>query len=139
MFCIRLLLIALCLCPLAVAQDHSLISGKAGSNVQQLPDFRSPTAASPSEPWRILPKPDSDKDKHVILITPEKGPEDEALLLQAEALAAMTQAAGTTCYAIRSYAVARDSKDSDSVHPVGYSTCIPVTRFRLKPGDDLVR
>ena len=25
--------------------------------------------------------------------------------------------------AIRSYVVARDSKDSDSTHPVGYSTC----------------
>jgi hypothetical protein len=38
----------------------------------------------------------------------------------------------TLCYKIRSYVVARDSKDSDSVHPVGYSTCQPATRYRLK-------
>jgi hypothetical protein len=36
------------------------------------------------------------------------------------------------CYKIRSYVVARDSKDSDSVHPVGYSTCQPASRYRLK-------
>ena len=38
----------------------------------------------------------------------------------------------TLCYKIRSYVVARDSKDSDSVHPVGYSTCQPASRYRLK-------
>jgi len=38
----------------------------------------------------------------------------------------------TVCYKIRSYVVARDSKDSDSVHPVGYSTCQPASRYRLK-------
>jgi len=36
------------------------------------------------------------------------------------------------CYKIRSYVVARDSKDSDSVHPVGYSTCRPSSRYRLR-------
>ena len=38
----------------------------------------------------------------------------------------------TLCYKIRSYVVARDSKNSDSVHPVGYSTCQPASRYRLK-------
>jgi hypothetical protein len=38
----------------------------------------------------------------------------------------------TVCYKIRSYVVARDSKDSDSVHPVGYSTCQPASRYRLR-------
>ncbi len=38
----------------------------------------------------------------------------------------------TVCYKIRSYVVARDNKDSDSVHPVGYSTCQPASRYRLK-------
>ena len=38
----------------------------------------------------------------------------------------------TVCYRIRSYVVARDNKDSDSVHPVGYSTCQPASRYRLK-------
>ena len=40
--------------------------------------------------------------------------------------------ADTLCYKIRSYVVARDSRDSDSVHPVGYSTCQPASRYRLK-------
>ncbi len=38
----------------------------------------------------------------------------------------------TLCFKIRSYVVARDSKDSDSVHPVGYSTCRPASRYRLR-------
>ena len=36
------------------------------------------------------------------------------------------------CYKIRSYVVARDSKNSDSVHSVGYSTCQPASRYRLR-------
>ena len=39
---------------------------------------------------------------------------------------------GATCYAIRSYVVARDTKNSDSVHPVGYSTCVPAKKVQLK-------
>jgi hypothetical protein len=38
----------------------------------------------------------------------------------------------TVCYKIRSYVVARDAKDSDSVHPVAYSTCQPASRYRLR-------
>jgi hypothetical protein len=38
----------------------------------------------------------------------------------------------TTCFAIRSYVVARDSKDSDSTHPAGYSTCRPSDRYKVK-------
>ena len=38
----------------------------------------------------------------------------------------------TVCYKIRSYVVARDNKDSDSVHPVSYSTCQPASRYRLR-------
>ncbi len=38
----------------------------------------------------------------------------------------------TLCYAIRSYVVARDSKGSDSTHPVGYSTCQKASRYRLR-------
>jgi hypothetical protein len=41
-------------------------------------------------------------------------------------------AGGTTCYKIRSYVVARDSKHSDSTHPVGYSTCQPARRYGLR-------
>jgi hypothetical protein len=41
----------------------------------------------------------------------------------------------TTCYAIRSYVVARDSKTSDATHPVGYSTCQPASRYRVRTTD----
>jgi hypothetical protein len=40
--------------------------------------------------------------------------------------------ADETCYMIRSYVVARDSKDSDSVHPVRYTICQPGSRFHLR-------
>lgn len=36
------------------------------------------------------------------------------------------------CYKIRSYVVARDGKNSDSVHPAGYSTCQPAGKYRLR-------
>jgi len=41
----------------------------------------------------------------------------------------------TTCYAIRSYVVARDAKDSDSTHPAGYSTCRPSDRYHVKSAE----
>ena len=41
----------------------------------------------------------------------------------------------TICYSIRSYVVARDEKDSDSTHPVGSSTCQPVSRYGLRSAD----
>lgn len=41
-----------------------------------------------------------------------------------------------TCFAIRSYVVARDSKHSDSTHPVGYSTCVPANKYRIRKADD---
>lgn len=36
------------------------------------------------------------------------------------------------CLKIRSYLVARDSKNSDSTHLVGYSTCLPASKYRLR-------
>ena len=40
--------------------------------------------------------------------------------------------ADTGCFTIRSYVVARDSKDSDSTHLVSYSTCVPSDRYHVK-------
>ena len=126
----RRLLVALCLCSLpALAQGHLLIPENAGSNLQS-PLFRTPPAATPSEPWRILPNPNSTKDKVLMLTMPQLGTEG-IIVSQGGPLEAEP-----TCYAIRSYMVARDSKDSDSVHPVGSSTCIPTSRYRLKTADD---
>lgn len=36
------------------------------------------------------------------------------------------------CLTIRSYLMARDSSNSDSTHLVGYSTCLPASRYRLR-------
>jgi len=36
------------------------------------------------------------------------------------------------CLKIRSYLMARDSRGSDSTHLVGYSTCQPASRYRLR-------
>jgi hypothetical protein len=41
-----------------------------------------------------------------------------------------------TCYTIRTYRVARESPDSDSTRPAGYSTCQRATRFQLKEAVD---
>ena len=43
--------------------------------------------------------------------------------------------ADPTCFTIRSYVVARDSKDSDSTHPAGYSTCLASDRYRVKTAE----
>ena len=40
--------------------------------------------------------------------------------------------ADTYCLKIRSYQMARDSKNSDSTHLVGYSTCLPASKYRLR-------
>jgi|ERR1022692_2421097 hypothetical protein len=39
---------------------------------------------------------------------------------------------GPTCYSIRTYRVVRDDPQSDSTSAAGYSTCQPVTRFRIE-------
>lgn len=123
----RLLLAVLFLCSLpSFAQDHTLTHGKTNSDVQKPPEFRTPPAATMSEPWRILPK--SDQDKGIVLITPEM---DQKGIVSPDG----PLATDFTCLSIRSYVVKRDSKNSDSVHPAGYSTCVPAKRFGLKTAD----
>ena len=119
----RLLLTVLLFCCSAFSQDHLQAadrSGKLPPTVNLLPA----PAASASEPSRIIPKAGGDRnmilhsqdvDSNGVLISPD-GPD----------------AAEATCYTIRAYVVARDSKNSDSTHPVEYSTCHAATRYRLK-------
>jgi hypothetical protein len=35
-----------------------------------------------------------------------------------------------TCFKIRTYKVARDGRNTDSTHPVSYTTCTPAARFQ---------
>ena len=40
--------------------------------------------------------------------------------------------ADATCFTMRTYMVKRDDRDSDTVHPGGYTTCQPSPRFDVK-------
>jgi hypothetical protein len=115
------------------------------------PGARSTEVAS-SEPWRILPEQPADANAgktamdrlridqykiHQFSMHDRNGqfyvlvPNDPwALPLGGQPTDA------TTCYNIRTYVVARDSKDSDSTHPVSYSTCQPASRYGLKKTEE---
>ena len=38
----------------------------------------------------------------------------------------------TGCFKIRSYVMARDSKESEATHLVGYTTCVPALRYGVR-------
>jgi hypothetical protein len=125
----HLLPATLVLCSLpALAQDSPLISENPSTKDLQAPEFRTAPPAKPHEPWRIIPK--SDKDR-ILLINPEMDRKGMAVSPDGPL------AVDTLCYSIRSYVVKRDAKHSDSVHPAGYSTCVPAARYRLKTADAL--
>jgi hypothetical protein len=122
----------------AIAQDaHSSLE-----RVQSQPDKILP-AVAPSEPWRIIPDqgavagPGKDSS-HISIDQFHLDQSETELRVRAElARAELTRAldTGGTCYAIRSYVVARDSKDSDSTHPAGYSTCRPAERYQVRSAE----
>jgi len=108
---------------------------------------QTPSANSKSEPWRILPrdmsKPVSSKDSvNSMQFRPlETTGKDQGIILQdvPNSLAENSLVSQdnqilpeVTCLKIRSYVVARDSKDSDATHLVHYSTCQPSNRYRLR-------
>lgn len=131
----RLLATALLFCSLALFAQEPLPGQLiAPGNV------RSTTPApTPSEPWRIIPdqplygleqnSPDSmrvdrfkaDPDFNLLNPAPET-------MISSEA----QRQSDTTCFAIRSYVMARDNKESDSTHPVRYSTCQPASQYHVK-------
>ena len=38
----------------------------------------------------------------------------------------------STCYTLRTYMLKKDAPDTDSVHPVGYTTCQPALHYEMK-------
>ena len=38
----------------------------------------------------------------------------------------------STCYTMRTYMLKKDAPDTDSVHPVGYTTCQPALHYEMK-------
>lgn len=134
----------------------SLVVCSALAFAQTKADPTSPQAAAAnklatvasSEPWKIIP----DQSMHATSgsnaldrlqvdqykVSRSKN-DTRTLLLGPDADAGMVLSglngqldADIDCLKIRSYVVARDSKDSDSTHLVRYSTCQPASRYRLK-------
>lgn len=105
-------------------------------------------AATPAEPWKFIPNQPADAlaernagdrlqiDKFRVFRsksdtrTPLLGPDADAGMFISGIDGQL--GSGATCYKIRSYVVARDSKNSDSTHPVSYSTCQPAARYQLR-------
>jgi hypothetical protein len=143
----RLLAAALLFCSLpAFTQDQHTIWGNAGSTSVT----NGEATVTPSEPWRIIPNRPSDLTSDLTdhirvdryrfdqgkldLRTGDSKLEAKtrppALGLDGELVRELD--GDTTCFSIRSYVVARDSKHSDSTHPAGYSTCRRASRYHLK-------
>jgi hypothetical protein len=125
----RLVLATLLACSLpAFAQDQQLLAAQNPDNVAALAaSSDSPTPSDPMDRMRIdqyvldQGKGDfrtgrSNEAKRRTLVMGLNGPLDT----------------DATCFTMRSYVVARDSKDSDSTHPTGYSTCQPASKYRVR-------
>jgi hypothetical protein len=133
----RLLTAALVICSLpAFAQDQP---------ASKLPPSATPASAlgletvpTAAEPWRIIPDLSPDRDSGKTHPDRDQSVADPGSLHFKPAgqyglvLRSDGSEADLTCYAIRSYVVARDAKDSESTHPTGYSTCRPSDRYQVR-------
>jgi hypothetical protein len=129
----RLLTAALVICSLpAFAQDRQ------ASKLPPASALGLETAPTAGEPWRIIPNLSSDRDSRKNNTDRDQSAADAGSLhfkpggQYGLVLRSDGSEADLTCYAIRSYVVARDSKDSDSTHPAGYSTCRPSDRYQVR-------
>lgn len=122
-------------------QDRQPVSGNGVSALMT----NGEATATPSEPWRVIPNPpdfSSNSADHIRLDQYRLDQGNLDLGMELSRPQPRTRRlvmpldgqldADTTCYTIRSYVVARDSKDSDSTHPAGYSTCQPSSRYRVR-------
>lgn len=134
---IRLFGTALLVCTAAAfaqTQNNSVVSGSAPTDSLKSADVAS------AEPWRILSQPASDETQHKldrIKVDQFKIDRGSQVKLSApnDAIALNSYGQpgdGDVCYAIRSYVVARDSKNSDSVHPVSSTTCVRAKHLELR-------
>src|SRR5579864_3552254 len=106
----RLVIVALLFCPFAAFSQDQQVHPSTGTTAS----LTAPEKLS--EPWRIIPPEiNLNQNTNVLRFSPRAISSNDFV-----------------CLKIRSYVVARDSKDSDSVHPVKYSTCQPASRYQLK-------
>lgn len=137
----RLLAAAIVVCSALASAQTKAVSDLTAST-------STPATQASSEPWKFISNQPADAaaeksaldrlqidkykvfpsktDAHTLLARPEA---DSGIFLSS-----LDGEAGSDsyCLKIRSYVVARDSKNSDSTHPVSYSTCQPASRYRLK-------
>ena len=127
----------------AQKQNDSLVSEMQSSNANK--------AATTSDSWKFIPNPSADTSfggapldrARIDQFKVDQASIDSkgsASKLEAQADPLVLEptrelATDATCFAIRSYVVARDDKNSDSTHPVAYSTCQPASRYRLRTTD----
>lgn len=131
---------------LAFAQDkqanpNSLAVLQAAPLAQAVPQHKSANAV---EPWRFVPDEKAGSGKNPLdrmqldqfQISQHKYPNGRYFIMNGEKIIVPDWdgqlTSDVTCYTMRSYRVARDSKNSDSTHPAGYTTCQPTSRYRLK-------
>jgi hypothetical protein len=150
----RLLAVAFVVCSLpALAQNSRwghAAPGQIVHNSEYCFDWLPPVAATPAEPWRILPDTPASRSsgkndltqipansfavdgqsRHFKLDGPTFQIYTDADRQLQEASRQLDD--DTICYTMRNYVVARDAKDSDSTHPVGSSTCQPASRYHVK-------
>ena len=146
----RLLAAALVVCSLpALTQDNRNGGPAPGNTHGHRTYFPSccATAATPSEPWRLIPNQASAAASTMAAVRIGQYKVDSYQLdNRGKIFLPYRIGSGgdplneyanndTTCYAIRSYVVARDAKDSDSTHPTGYSTCRPSDRYHVKSAE----
>jgi hypothetical protein len=120
---VRLLVAAILLCSLvAFAQDPQW-------SPSSTPAASSQTSIQPQRPYAEYPLQDGmNLLKAEVLARLARANLDKGIFLSQDG-----QVLGDgICYTIRSYVVARDDKNSDSVHPVSYSTCQMGSRYHLK-------
>ena len=138
----RLFLVVLFVCALpGFAQDQKLSAAQNSENVSAFATNRD--SATPAEPWRIMPNRPSDLSSN----SPDRMRADQYVLDRSRGDFRSGRSdktrtvvmglngpldADATCFTMRSYVVARDSKGSDSTHPTGYSTCQPASKYRVK-------
>ena len=150
----RLLIVALLFCSMpAFTQElpagNLPAAGKSysGDMIPPVANFMS-AMKEPSAAWRIVPNQSSDSDSTNRIRVDQYRLDPHSLDLltgrarsQPKARTLVMGGDGSldsdpTCYTIRSYVVARDSKDSDSTHMTGYSTCQPASRYGIKTTEE---
>jgi hypothetical protein len=154
----RLFAVTLVMCSLhAFSQDQQPKTSQAQGKAASAVDTDKTVAATPSEPWRIVPNQPTDASTGASPQDRLRIEDYKIFQVKKDDLRGQPWNVGslnldidravfvpffngqldddTTCYAIRSYVVARDNKDSDSTHPVSSSTCQKASRYRVKTAE----